>query len=94
MNRNLNLHVTKEPTVVECEESATMFDEEWRETFVLPYEFGAKTLVDGAKISIACVDKIAECMEGSAKTPIGEERNLPHPVFKPKSNAHSMCAQQ
>jgi Zn finger protein HypA/HybF involved in hydrogenase expression len=70
MNRNLDLHVTEEPTVVECEESAAMFIEEWRETFVLPYEFRAKTIVDGAEIRVASIDKIVECMEGSTKIQI------------------------
>jgi hypothetical protein len=57
MNRNLDLHVTKEPTVIECEEPAAMFVEEWRETFVLPSEFHAKTVVDGAEISDASINK-------------------------------------
>jgi hypothetical protein len=58
MNRNLDLHVTEEPTIIECEESVAMFVEEWRETFVLPSKFCAKTAVDGAKISDASIDKI------------------------------------
>jgi hypothetical protein len=62
MNRNLDLPVTEEPTIVECEELATMFVEEWRETFVLPSEFCSKTTVDGAKVSNASIDKVAGCM--------------------------------
>jgi hypothetical protein len=75
MNINLDLHVVEESNVVECEESVAMFIEEWRETFVLPYEFHSKTTVDGAEISDASIDKIVECMEGSTKIQIGEEIN-------------------
>jgi hypothetical protein len=39
-----------------------MFVGEWRETFVLPSEFCAKTTVDGAKVSNASIDKVAGCM--------------------------------
>jgi hypothetical protein len=75
LNRNINLHVIEEPTFVGCEESATMFVEEWMKPFVLPSEFHAKTTIDEAEISDASIDKIAERMEGSARIQIGEEIN-------------------
>jgi Zn finger protein HypA/HybF involved in hydrogenase expression len=52
-----------------------MFIEEWRESFVLPSKFHEETIVDGAKINYASIEKIAECMKGSAKIHIGEEIN-------------------
>jgi hypothetical protein len=72
MNKNLDLHVTEDQSVVDCEELAAMFVEEWREPFVLPSEFHAETIVNGAEISDASIEKIAECMEGLAKIQIGE----------------------
>jgi hypothetical protein len=57
MNKNLDLHVTEDQSVVDCEELAAMFVEEWREPFVLPSEFHAETIVNGAEISDASIEK-------------------------------------
>jgi hypothetical protein len=95
MNGNLDLHVSEEPTVVECEELVAMFVEEGREPFVLPYEFCAKTIVDEDEISDAAEDKIAERMKGSARIRIGEEIN--HNYFKDSTTKSivdcSLCAE-
>jgi hypothetical protein len=95
MNGNLDLHVSEEPTVVECEELVAMFVEEGREPFVLPYEFCAKTVVDEDEISDAAEDKIAERMKGSARIRIGEEIN--HNYFKDSTTKSivdcSLCAE-